>query len=115
MSLTVTLTPTLIAAVVYTLGFLITAAAFLSDEMSFSSPRYWASVASAMVWPLIIIQVTVLARFDIYLGNIVRDMKDKFDQTKCDHNNISQLGDYEVNGRVGDEICNDCGKVWWEE
>ena len=106
MSLTVTLTPTLIAAVVYTLGFLIAVTAFLSDEMSFSSPRYWASVASAMVWPLIIIQVTVLARFD---------MKDKFDQTKCDHNNISQLGDYEVNGRVGKEICNDCGKVWWEE
>jgi len=115
MSLTITLTPALIGVVVYAVGFLVTAAAFVSDEMSFKNPSYWAALAAAAVWPLIVLQVTILARLDIYLGDIVRDMKDWYDQKKCSHDTISECGDYEVNGRVGDEICHDCGKVWWEQ
>lgn len=115
MSLTITLTPTLILGVVYIVGALMTSAAFALDESSFANPSYHLAVVSGFAWPILLIQVTILARFDIYLGDAVESAKDWYTQMKCEHKNISECGNYEVNGRVGDKICHDCGKVWWEQ
>jgi hypothetical protein len=116
MSLTITLTPALIAGVIYALGFCVSLAFFVSDSMSFVNPRYWQDILIALAWPVVIIQVVILAPiFDIYIGDVLRNIKEWWEQFRCDHEKISECGNYEVNGRVGDEICQDCGKVWWEQ
>lgn len=73
MSVTLTLTLPLIAGVIYIVGALMTSAAFALDESSFVNPSYHLAVLSGLLWPVLLIQVTILARFDIYLGDIYRE------------------------------------------
>jgi hypothetical protein len=116
MSVTITITPALVAGAIYALGFFVSLAFFVSDSMSFVNPRYHEDIAIALVWPVIIIQIVILAPiFDVYIGDVWRNIKEWWEQFQCDHENISECGDYEVNGRVGDKICHNCGKVWWEQ
>jgi hypothetical protein len=116
MSLTITLTPAVIVSIVYMIGFLVTLTFFVSESMSFVNPRYWQDVLIALVWPAIIVQVAILAPvFNVYIGDVLRDAKEWWEKFRCDHEDISECGNYEVNGKVGEEICRDCGKVWWEQ
>lgn len=73
MALTITLSPALIALVIYIIGALMVSAAFVMDEMSFVNPSYGLAILSGFAWPILVIQVTILARFDIYLGDIYRE------------------------------------------
>jgi len=73
MSVTVTITPALVAGVIYIVGALMTSAAFALDESSFVNPSYHLAILSGFAWPVLLIQVTILAKFDIYLGDIYRE------------------------------------------
>lgn len=70
MAITVTLTPPLIAGVIYVVGFVVTTAFFVSDEMGFKNPNYKLAVFAGLIWPAIIVQVTILAPvFGVYIGD----------------------------------------------
>ena len=77
MSVTVTLTLPLIAGVIYLVGALMCSAAFVLDEMSFVNPSYAFAVLTGFAWPILVIQVVILAPvFDIYIGDVIRELRE---------------------------------------
>lgn len=116
MSVTVTLTPALAAGTIYALGFVLLLVFTVGNSISFTNPRYHEDVLVSLAWPLVFIQLAILAPiFDFYIIDALRDLKEWWEQYQCDHENISEGSGAEINGRVAEEICRDCGKTWWEE
>lgn len=76
MSVSITITPAVVALAVYIVGALMTASAFCLDEMSFVNPSYGRAILSGLAWPLLVVQVLILAPvFGFYIGDFIRELR----------------------------------------
>jgi len=77
MSLTITITPVLIGALIYGLvGFGLLCAGIM-ERMSFVNPRYWEVVVIAVIWPIWILQIPYNMVTGRYIVNDVKQLRRK--------------------------------------
>ena len=89
--ITFTLTWTMLAAMAYVVVAVMVSFAATIEEMSFKNPNYVKCILVGALWPWLVIQLVYVKATDRYLVKDVRDLKESWDQYRCDHTDTESV------------------------